>query len=68
MTPKVSKLKLPPLVTVPAKLARGFAVMRPTEVKRIASLGGQAISKNKRHMQAIGAIGGTNSHKQTNGK
>lgn len=45
------------------KLRRGFAVMDTYEVSRIASLGGKAVSKNRKHMAEIGSAGGKNSHK-----
>jgi len=45
------------------KLARGFAVMDPTRVHEIATLGGEAVSRNRKHMKKIGAIGGRAPHK-----
>lgn len=43
------------------KKNKGFAAMSIEERKRIASMGGKALSKNKIHMSIIGEKGGTNS-------
>lgn len=40
------------------KQRKGFAVMEPAEVERIARMGGEAVSKNRAHMKRIGAAGG----------
>jgi general stress protein YciG len=70
MKPKASKLKLPPLVTVPLRKPRprGFAAMKKADVLKIAALGGKTISKDRRWMQELGARGGRNSHLKTNGR
>ena len=41
---------------MPAK--RGFAVMSKEKRSAIASLGGKAVSKNRKHMSRIGRAGG----------
>lgn len=41
---------------------RGFASMDPEQQRRIASKGGEAVSKNREHMAQIGRKGGENSH------
>ena len=41
---------------------RGFAAMDSTMQRQIASLGGWAVSRNRKHMAAIGRIGGQHSH------
>lgn len=38
--------------------ARGTAAMDPETRKRVASLGGQKVSKNREHMAALGRKGG----------
>jgi|GEM_PF-2322227 len=40
------------------KSRRGFAAMNPEQIRKIASMGGQAISKNREHMEVIGKKGG----------
>ena len=40
------------------KAMKGFAVMSASEVKRIARMGGLAISKNRKWMRDLGAKGG----------
>ena len=42
----------------PQRQMKGFAVMTNAEVKRIATMGGKTISKNRSHMRRIGAAGG----------
>lgn len=37
---------------------RGFGSMKRKDVLRIARMGGYAVSKNRKHMAFIGAIGG----------
>ena len=41
-----------------AKQRRGFAAMHPDKQRDIASLGGLVVSRNRKHMQAIGRRGG----------
>lgn len=41
---------------------RGFASMDPEQQRRIASKGGEAVSRNREHMAEIGRKGGENSH------
>lgn len=43
----------------PAKQMRGFAVMKPADVHRIAKMGGKAVSRDSAHMAEIGSRGGT---------
>lgn len=45
------------------KARRGFAAMSPELQRSIARMGGQTISKNKKWMASIGAVGGKNSHR-----
>jgi general stress protein YciG len=40
------------------KKPRGTAAMSPADRKRVASLGGQAVSRNLEHMSNIGTKGG----------
>jgi hypothetical protein len=42
--------------------------MSPDLQREIATKGGVAVSKNKKHMQLIGQIGGSNSHLAITGK
>src|SRR3954468_18513003 len=42
--------------------ARGFAAMNPEEQREIARKGGEAVSRNREHMAAIGRRGGEASH------
>jgi len=42
---------------------RGFAVMSAEDTRRIARMGGEAVSRNRKHMREIGKKGGKNSHK-----
>lgn len=42
------------------KMRKGFAVMTKAERIRIATMGGEAVSKNTRHMAEIGKVGGRN--------
>lgn len=44
------------------KQKRGFASMSAEARSEIARLGGIAVSRNRRHMASIGAVGGYNSH------
>lgn len=41
---------------------RGFASMDPELQRRIASKGGEAVSRDRKHMAEIGRKGGENSH------
>jgi general stress protein YciG len=43
------------------KQNRGFRAMKKSKQVKIARLGGLAVSKNRKHMARIGAIGGRNS-------
>jgi uncharacterized protein len=45
--------------TTKKKSLRGFAALDPEERRRIASLGGKAVSSDRKHMATIGAKGGT---------
>lgn len=45
--------------TTKKKSLRGFAAMDPEKQRRIASLGGKAISNDRKHMATIGSKGGT---------
>lgn len=40
------------------KLRRGFAVIEKSLGRRIASLGGKAVSKNRKYMRDLGRRGG----------
>lgn len=40
------------------KQRKGFAVIEPALQRKIASMGGKAVSKDRRHMADIGRIGG----------
>lgn len=40
------------------KQRKGFAVIEPALQRKIASMGGRAVSKDRRHMADIGRIGG----------
>ena len=42
---------------------KGFASMNPETQRKIAQLGGNAVSSNRDHMAKIGAIGGRASGK-----
>ena len=46
-----------------AKQQRGFASMDPDKQRKIASKGGKAVSKDRKHMSEIGRKGGENSHR-----
>jgi uncharacterized protein len=41
------------------KSLRGFAAMDPEKRRKIASLGGKAVSGDREHMATIGSKGGT---------
>lgn len=43
------------------RVKRGFAVMSAEDRKRIATMGGNKIAKNRKHMANIGRVGGKNS-------
>lgn len=49
--------------TAPKKLRRGFACMTPEKRAEIARMGGLTISRNRRHMCAIGRVGGSSRQK-----
>ena len=61
--------KLPPITkpaAAPVKLRKGFAVMKASEVRRIASMGGTAVMSKPGHAKRLGRKGGANSHKVSN--
>jgi general stress protein YciG len=60
--------KTKPTPKAPKRQIRGFAAMDPKLQRKIATQGGRAVSQDTKHMSRIGAIGGRNSHKQTNAK
>lgn len=43
------------------KMRVGFAAMSPEKQREIARKGGEAVSKDSRHMARIGEVGGNNS-------
>lgn len=47
----------------PPKQQKGFAVMKPADVHRIAKMGGNAVSRDSAHMAEIGSKGGTTTGK-----
>ena len=47
---------------------RGFAAMKPEDVLRICTMGGRTVSRNRKHMAEIGAIGGAMPRKMAKGK
>lgn len=60
--PAAVKRKTTTIKTTKPKL-RGFAAMSAEQKRRIASMGGKMVSKNRKHMAAIGAVGGAAPHK-----
>lgn len=59
----VSQRRVRPLgLKTSRKSRRGFAAMDPALQRRIARQGGRAVSRNRKHMAAIGRIGGERSH------
>ena len=59
-----------PMKATPAKQRKGFNVMNAKQRTAIASMGGAATSAKygSSHMARLGAIGGRNSHRNTNSK
>jgi general stress protein YciG len=58
--------KTKPTPKAPEKQRRGFRAMDPKLQRKIATMGGRAVSQNTKHMAKIGRIGGANSHKVSN--